>query len=202
MSNDIFLRGGCEHCAGHLEFPGGAAGGTAPCPHCGQITRLVAFAAPGPAGRGKLWLWIGVGALAIIVGAAGGAALFLVQKGHGASSAPATPVPQTNIVATTAPKQPRTDDVVTNDFSIEDIKLEKQAGSSLVYITGQARNLAARQRFGVTVEFTLFDTNDQPIGKAKDYEGIMDPQGQWSFKAMVLESKTTYARFLDVSESQ
>ena len=200
MSNDILLRGGCEHCSGHLEFPASAAGGTAACPHCGQTTRLVAFVTPKPASR--LGLWIGVVALAVVVGAGGGVALFLAKAGHGGSTASA-PAPQTNTVATTPPtERPPVDEITTNDFGIGNIKLEKQAGSSLVYVTGQARNLAARQRFGVTVEFTLYDTNDQPIGKAKDYESTIDPQGKWSFKAMVLESKTTSARFLDVTESQ
>jgi hypothetical protein len=106
-------------------------------------------------------------------------------------------------VATAPPEEkPRTDEVKTNDFAITGIGLQKQAGSSLVYVTGEVHNLAARQRFGVTIEFTLFDTNDQPIGKAKDYESVMESQSGWAFKAMVLESKTTYARFLDVTESE
>ena len=138
-----------------------------------------------------------------MIGGGGGMAFFLVQARHGGAASAPAPVPQTNTVANGAPKEePPVDEITTNDFGIGNIKLEKQAGSSLVYVTGQARNLAARQRFGVTVEFTLFDTNDQPIGKAKDYESTMDPQGKWSFKAMVLESKTTSARFLDVTESQ
>src|ERR1700739_2145075 len=104
MSNDIFLRGGCQHCAGHLEFPASATGGTAPCPHCGQITRLEAFTTPESAPKairgGKWWLWVLVVVLAIIVGAAGGAALFLVQAERGVVSSTSAPVPatQTNTV--------------------------------------------------------------------------------------------------------
>ncbi len=201
MSNDIFVKGACEHCAGHLEFPASAAGGTVPCPHCGQPTRLAAFASPKPPSGNKLW--IGLAVAVVLIGAVGGVVAFLTLGGHGSVPSPPVPVPQTNAVVT-APLEakPRTDEITTNDFSITGIKLQKQAGSSLVYVTGEARNLAARQRFGVTVEFTLYDTNDQPIGKAKDYQSIMESQGQWSFKAMVLESKTTYARFLDVTESQ
>jgi len=40
-------------------------------------------------------------------------------------------------------------------------KLEKTSGSSLVYVTGTIRNDSERQRFGVKVEFSLFDHQRQ-----------------------------------------
>jgi hypothetical protein len=198
MSNDNFLKGGCQHCGGHFEFPADAAGDTSPCPHCGQPTQLVALTAPNPpAGMTRrtaltliIWGCIVIGTVVIVV------------TRPGRTPAVPTPVMTNAVAATPEPPKPRTDEVVTNDFSVTGIKLEKQAGTSLVYVTGQVRNLAPRQRFGVTVEFTLFDTNDQPVGKAKDYEGHLETQGKWSFKAMVLESKTTYARLLNVTEAQ
>jgi hypothetical protein len=42
MAEETFLRGECEHCAGHIEFPSEAANRIIPCPHCNRPTRLTA----------------------------------------------------------------------------------------------------------------------------------------------------------------
>jgi len=44
-----FLKGTCEICNGHLEFPVNAAGETICCPHCGRSTILAVAAQPGAA---------------------------------------------------------------------------------------------------------------------------------------------------------
>jgi uncharacterized paraquat-inducible protein A len=41
-----FLNGQCQACGGSLEFPAGAVGTTAPCPHCGRPTELLLAAPP------------------------------------------------------------------------------------------------------------------------------------------------------------
>jgi hypothetical protein len=38
------VKGSCLHCAGHFEFPQGAAGSRIACPHCGQETPLFSVA--------------------------------------------------------------------------------------------------------------------------------------------------------------
>ena len=90
----------------------------------------------------------------------------------------------------------------TNDFAIAAIKLEKTPGSSLVYVTGKIRNLNSRQRFGVKIEFGLFDTNDTAVGKATDYQAMLESNGDWRFKAMVMESKAASARLNSVVEDR
>src|SRR5437016_3357932 len=46
MSDAKYLKGSCQHCDNHIEFPAEAAGSVVDCPHCGNHVRLVAPAAP------------------------------------------------------------------------------------------------------------------------------------------------------------
>lgn len=92
--------------------------------------------------------------------------------------------------------------MTTNSFAVSAIKLEKTPGSSLVYATGLIRNLSDKQRYGVKVELGLSDTNDRPLGKATDYHQILEPNSDWHFKALVLDSKTTAAHLNVVLEDQ
>lgn len=207
MSNNNFVKGECRQCGGHLEFPANAAGETIECPHCGRPTALVAFVSPNKtnASRRK---WLAAAVVAVVVSTGVTAAFFWVQKaGRGAisetQSAPAALTNTSAVPATTrvAPAEV-TDEEHTNDFAISPIKLEKTAGSSLVYVTGRIRNLTSRQRFGVKVEFDLFDTNGLPVGKATDYQAVLEPDGEWRFKALVMDSKAVAARFNSILEDQ
>ena len=118
----------------------------------------------------------------------------------------APPAPIAQIKATTQtlvaiPPPPKYQNV-TNDFAILSFKMEKTPGSSLVYVTGTVRNLSDRQRFGVKMEFDLFDAQDRPAGTATDYQSELDPHGDWSFKALVMESKAVSARFHSIAEDK
>ena len=193
MFQPQFIKGACTHCAGHLEFGADAVGGTIDCPHCGQPTELIPFAAPA---RPRLIITIIV---AVIV-SAGLVAGFIFLKKPAAVNSP----PPSQLVPAPAEK-PRVrppDAVNTNDFAIATITLDKKSGSSLVYVTGKLRNLANRQRFGVKLAFDLFDRDDLPVGTAKDYVPVIEPHGSWNFKALVLESKAVSARFGDLHEDQ
>jgi hypothetical protein len=112
------------------------------------------------------------------------------------SNSPALPPPVH--LAAPAP-QP---EALTNDFALLPFKLEKTSGSSLVYVTGTVRNLSDQQRFGVKVEFRLFDTNDNSVGTATDYQSVLDPHAEWHFKAMVMASRTASARFGSIAEEK
>jgi hypothetical protein len=117
------------------------------------------------------------------------------------------PVPEVaaKIPAAPAPEPeppPPSPSAVTNGFAIMPYHLEPVPGSSLVYVVGSVRNNTPRQRFGVKVEFGLFDTNDTPIGAATDYQSVLEPHGEWRFKAMVMASKTVAARFRGIAEDQ
>jgi hypothetical protein len=202
MSNNHFIKGECRHCAGHLEFPADAAGETVACPHCGQPTVLAAGTAEQK--RTRLF-WLGVLLTVVVMLNALAAVYFLTgQPAHQPpaetkpAAVPATPAP----AAVPAPPPPPAYAEQTNEFGISPLKLETTPGSSLVYVTGTVRNLADRQRFGVKIEFQLLDTNDLAIGRATDYQSVLEPQGGWSFRALVMESKAVSARFSAISEQQ
>src|SRR5690242_12207778 len=36
-----YLKGECQSCGGHLEFPAEAVGASIDCPHCGKTTELL-----------------------------------------------------------------------------------------------------------------------------------------------------------------
>jgi hypothetical protein len=116
-----------------------------------------------------------------------------------ANVVPSPPLSVLSNAPTASKPQP---EEVTNDFGIMPFKLEKTPGSSLVYVIGTVQNPTERQRFGVKVEFSLFDTNDNAIGTATDYEQIIEPHGEWRFKAMVIESKAVSAKFHSIIEAQ
>lgn len=50
MSSDAtYIKGGCTHCGGHIEFPREALGAEVACPHCSATTALLDnLAAPAP----------------------------------------------------------------------------------------------------------------------------------------------------------
>jgi hypothetical protein len=203
MSNSNFVKGVCRHCSGHLEFPADAVGETIECPHCRQPTELAVSLPPGRERSGRLWPMIG---LVILLAAASlAAALWFAKKEASADS------PKAVILPTISSNAPATKPMVqnkgaghqtTNDFAILPFKLEKTPGSSLVYVTGTIRNLAGRQRFGVKIEFNLFDGKGQNAGTATDYESEIDPHSSWRFQALVMESKAVKAQFSSIQEDK
>ena len=134
MSDNIFVKGECRRCAGHLEFAAAAVGETVACPHCGQPTELIASASPNKinGSRSKRL----VVAAVVLVGLSGLAAeFFLVKKtGGGAVSetqtAPAATSNASGLPVTSSAAQPKPPvEQRTNDFAIAVIKLEKPPGS-------------------------------------------------------------------------
>lgn len=213
MSSPPFVKGACGHCGGHIEFPAAATGQAIPCPHCGRPTVLTP-ATPALAHPRTARIWWAAAAGACCLAAATWVAFYWSQKLHvDALTAPAPqlkpmpqPTPGSNAptlpppvhLAAPAP-QP---EALTNDFALLPFKLEKTSGSSLVYVTGTVRNLSDQQRFGVKVEFRLFDTNDISVGTATDYQSVLDPHAEWHFKAMVMASRTASARFGSIAEEK
>jgi len=197
MSITNFLKGECSHCAGHFEFPASAAGQIIVCPHCGRQTELVA-AVTEPKSAGP-WNISSVTVMAILIAVIGlaMAALFLNQHTHAVVSGEKI-VSTSSITATTVPA----DEINTNEFAIASFKLEHATGSSLFYVTGKLRNLAGRQRFGIKLTFDLFDANNMSAGKATDYHQMIEPHTDWTFKALVLDSKAATARFNLIREEQ
>ena len=202
MSNSGYVKGECHACGGPLEFPAAGAGETVSCPHCGQPTVLAAGrpAMPATGGGRRPWGWPTV---AVVLAALAAGYFLAVKPGPpGAATAPpAAPRPATHPAppAAVVPAPPAYD-VETNDFGISTLTLEKTPGSSLVYVTGKIHNLAGRQRFGVKIELRLLDSNDLIIGRTTDYQAVLEPNGDWGFKALVMESQAAGARFGSIRE--
>jgi hypothetical protein len=202
MSNHNFVKGACHRCAGPFDFPAEAAGETIACPHCGEPTELVAPSKIKRLGR----LGWAVGAMLFIVLAVLAATWHHRHQPARAGDPQSQAIPVAAAITSSVPKAADEgmtnppDEVLTNEFAVSTVTLEKTAGSSLVYVTGKIRNLSSRQRFGVKVEFGLFDAKDRAVGRATDYQPVLDPQGDWHFRALVMESNAESARFTSIRE--
>lgn len=74
-----------------------------------------------------------------------------------------------------------------DELEVVKYDLQKNEGTSLVYVTGTLRNNTAEQRTSVRVDFKLFDNTGKQIGNASDYIMILEPKQEWPFKALVVE---------------
>jgi len=90
--------------------------------------------------------------------------------------------------------------VEQNDFAVSEIMLDKAAGTSLVYGVGTVRNAANRQRFGVKIQLALFDVSGQKVGTATEYRQVLEPNAEWHFKALVVDSKAVSAKLEWIKE--
>jgi hypothetical protein len=199
-----YLKGECSHCGGHIEFPADAAGMSTDCPHCGKPTELLLATAPEvPSISSKTIVWTIVAVLILALGGIGlWAAFNMAQKRLAARTPPrpVAPVFPTNA----APPEPE-DPATKAGFRASPITLEKEKtpGSSLVYAVGTITNPSAKRRFGIRVELDLFNAADRKIGTAKDYQQVIEPNGEWHFRAMVVASKdTASARLASIKEDQ
>ncbi len=80
--------------------------------------------------------------------------------------------------------------------------LQKSPGSSVVYAVGTLTNASSNQRFGVKVLLDLLDADGKKLGQATDYQQVMEPNGQWHFKALVVERKAVSASVATVHEER
>jgi hypothetical protein len=200
-----YLKGECQQCGGHLEFPALAVGTVIDCPHCGQPTELL-LAAPRTesAVPGKAIFWTAVAVLILGLGVIGSLAALKQAQKWAALQKHAAPS-QASAGTTNSPSGTNVemlDPVAQAGFRASAVRLQNTPDSSLVYAVGTVTNRAARQRFGVKVELDLFDAAGQKVGSAKDYQGVLEPKGEWHFKALVIESKAASAKIASVKEDQ
>jgi hypothetical protein len=201
MKQTKFLKGECQHCHGHIEFPAESAGLTTDCPHCGKQTDLLLALPKDEPTIPRATIVYTVIAVIILVAGLAGAMLALKmaerkvghKKTEAVVDAPTTP---TNAVA--APADP----IAQAGFQVSPITIEKTKGSSLIYALGTLSNTAERQRFGVKLQFDLFDDAGQKVGTAKDYQSVIEPKGEWKFRALVVTSKATSAKIASVTEEK
>jgi len=198
MSETKFLKCGCEHCGGHIEYPAEAAGSTTECPHCKWQTTLT-VEAPSVGAREPRRTWVVWAILGfVILGLAGAAAPLLLQRMLARTRRPAAAV-----VPRTPPRPARVaaaTNAVINDFEVSEVKIERAQGGSLRYAFGTLRNTLTRQRFGVKVELDLLDAAGAAVGSASDYAQIIEPGAEWHFRASVLKREAAAARVAAIKE--
>ena len=81
-----------------------------------------------------------------------------------------------------------------------EVSLEK-TGSRLIYAVGTIQNESNRQRFGITVELDLFDSQEKKVGSASDYIALIEPHNEGNFKAMVTDPKAERAEIVSIKEN-
>jgi hypothetical protein len=208
MADPDFLKCSCQKCGGHIEFPATGTGATIHCPHCGAQTTLSSDSSrlgiPPTTRKIKpaVLLVSGILLLVVILGAVIGVLYW--PKKQRETVVPFTKPP----VQVESPKQspplspplPLTDS--RNDFNISKISLQKTEGSGLVYAVGTIKNTLDRQRFGVRIELSLLDEQDQNIGVASDYIPVIEAHKEWQFKALLTQPGTVRVTVTDIKEQQ
>lgn len=144
----------------------------------------------------------------IAVGALAGGGFYLWKKRSSTSAgtetistnaAPVTASTDTNSAAFNAPVT-ATKPKKLEDLNVGNPSLEKAKSGSLVYAVGMLKNDSDHQRYGVRVEFELFDAAGKNVGKASDYKDVVEPRKEWRYRALVLTKKAASARLVSVNE--
>jgi rRNA maturation protein Nop10 len=203
MNRTKYLKGECQHCGGHLEFLADHIGMMVSCPHCGQQTELQLPPPPEePSIPRRALVWTGIAVVVLGLGLVGSLMALKRaqrwaerQKTQAAIATP--PEPQVN-----APTPSETNSPSGDELKASTVSLEHAPGTSLVYAVGTIRNGSNRQRFGVKVDLELLDATGQKIGNATDYRQIIEPGGEWQFKALVVDSKAKTAKVKSILEDQ
>jgi hypothetical protein len=206
MSGIKYLKGDCSLCGGHIEFPADAIGMSTDCPHCGKSTELALSAPPDqPALSRRTIVWTIIAVLVLALGLGGALYALNLAKTRVAARHQLPPAP---VAATTnAPPSEPEDPVSKAGFRISPIALEKDkpsgnsVASSLVYAVGTLTNPSDKQRFGVRIELEVFDASDKKIGTATDYAQVIEPKGEWRFKALV-PAKANSAKLSAIKEDK
>lgn len=205
MSRPKYLKGDCQHCGEHIEFPVESIGMTVDCPHCGQVTELLLALPPSEPAAPRRWMVLAVVAILILIAGlvACVAGLNYYNKVLRRIEARRTAVSAQKATNAVPGVAENAEDVTINvGFQVSAITLEKAPDSSLVYAVGTLKNRANRQRFGVRVELDLFDAAGQKLGAAKDYQSVLEPNGEWRFKALVVDAKAVSAKVASIKEDQ
>lgn len=206
MNRTKFLKGECQHCGGHLEFPAEMAGLPADCPHCGQQTDLLLAPPPQePTVPRRTIIWAVIGMVILGLGLVGALAALkraerwaTRQKQRSQATLPVGQDSQTPA----EPIPPAENAQNQNGFVVSPVTLERAPGSSLVYAVGTLKNTSDHKRFGVKVELDLLDANEQKVGTATDYQPAMETNAAWHFKALVVDSNAAAAKLAAIKEDQ
>jgi hypothetical protein len=201
MNQTKYLKGECQHCHGHIEFPAESAGLTINCPHCGKPTELL-LALPKDEPTVPLATIIyTIVAVVILVAGLIGAIVALKMAQRKVAHKKNGVVTQAPIIPTNAAPEPE-DPIAQAGFRVSPVAIENTAGTSLRHAVGTLTNTSDSQRFGVKIQFDLFDDSGQKIDTTKDYQQVIEPKGEWKFHAPVMTAKATAAKATSVTEEK
>jgi hypothetical protein len=201
MKQTKFLKGECQHCRGHIDFPAESAGLTTDCPHCGKQTELFLSQPKDEPTIPRATIVYTIIAVIILGAGLAGAIVALKMAERKVPHKRADVVAQVPVAPMDSTPDPH-DVIAQTDFRISTVTLEKIKGSSLVYAVGTLTNTADRQRFGVRAQFDLLDENGTKVGDAKDYQQVIEPHGEWKFRALVVAAKVASAKIASVTEEK
>jgi Tfp pilus assembly protein PilV len=204
MAKTKYLKGECQHCQGHVEFPAESIGLYTPCPHCGRETELM-LSAPTvePTIPRRVIVWTAAAVLLLVAGLVATLAGLRHFQNQAALMRAQAAAAARQAAATQAEAAPKPEDPVAKaGFQVSAVTLEKTQGSSLIYAVGTVKNATDHQRFGVRIEFDLYDGADHKVGTAKDYQAMIEPGAEWKFKALVVDSKAVSAKLASIKEDQ
>jgi len=201
MNRTKYLKGECQHCHGHIEFPAESAGLTTTCPHCGKQTELFLAAPKDEPTIPRATIVYTIIAVVILGAGLVGAIIALKMAQRTISHKNDEAIAQAPVAPTNSTPNP--DDPITQaGFRVSPVTIEKTKGSSLIYALGTLSNASDRQRFGVKIQFDLFDDSGQKVGAAKDYQQLIEPKSEWKFHALVVTSKATSAKVASITEEK
>lgn len=190
------LRGECQHCGGPIEFHAEFTGTTAECPHCSQPTELLLAEPPEEASpvRTKAIVFTLIAILILLGGLVGVMIALKRAERLKSSGVPAPTQPQPSAAAV--------DPFAAQGFQVSPVALATGSGSSLVYAVGSLVNTSSQQRFGVKLELELLDAEGNQVGRATDYQKVVEPNGEWKFRALVMEKRAVVARVMGIIEGK
>lgn len=191
------VRGVCQQCGGPIEFRADATGTTSTCPLCRQETELVLdVPVVAKSAFGLKALLFGLVAL-LILGGGFGATVYALKRAEQVKSRRTSAVSSEATAGTSA-----TNLFAQIGFAVSPVKLEGGGSTGSVYAVGSVKNLKPRQRFGVRVELELTDAAGVKVGTAKDYHTLLEANGEWRFRALVVEKRTVGARVQSITEDR
>src|SRR5438477_6426892 len=109
MNKTKHLKGHCQACGGHLEFPAEAVGTSVDCPHCGKKTELWLAPPPEePAVPRRTLIWTAITVLILLASLAGAVVALKRAEKRAAAKRQATPAA---LPASASDSQPALNDV-------------------------------------------------------------------------------------------
>ncbi len=168
------------------------------CPHCGKQTEcmLVAPAEQKTPAQTRAVIYTVIALIILVAGLIGA---FVALKRAQRLFPPAQGrEPQSGPGATTSPA----DKFAENGFRATPVTVDQAAGTSAIYARGTIANTTDRRRFGVKVDLELFDAAGARVGTASDYQGVIEPNAEWKFRALVVERQARSAQVLSIKETK